>query len=132
MKLSHGRIAKTKSMIYWKANSKWNIENVVIERADQTGTKSKNRSRPIIAQFSFYKDKMNILKNCEKLKNTRFSIFDDFSKETAAIRKEKWQAVLADREKGMISYLNHRTVICKQRVRYFFSFSLFLFLFFSY
>ena len=77
------------------------IENIVIERA----------------QFSFYKDKMNILKNCKKLKNTRFSIFEDFSKETAAIRKEKWQEVLANRGKGMISYLNYRAVICKQRVR---------------
>ena len=27
---------------------------------------NKNRSRPIVAQFSFYKDKMNILKNCKK------------------------------------------------------------------
>ena len=93
------------------------IENVVIERAHRTGKKNKNRSRPIVAQFSFYKDKMNILKNCKKLKNTRFSIFEDFSRETAAIRKEKWQEVLANREKGMISYLNYRTVICKQRVR---------------
>ena len=44
------------------------IENVVIERAHRTGKKNKNRSRPIVAQFSFYKDKMNILKNCKKLK----------------------------------------------------------------
>ena len=93
------------------------IENVVIERAHRTGKKNKNRSWPIVAQFSFYKGKMNILKNCKKLKNTRFSIFEDFSRETAAIRKEKWQEVLANREKGMISYLNYRTVICKQRVR---------------
>ena len=93
------------------------IENVVIERAHQTTKKSKNRSQPIVAQFSFYKDKMNILKNCKKLKNTRFSIFEDFSRETAAIRKEKWQEVLANREKGMISYLNYRTFIWKQRVR---------------
>ena len=93
------------------------IENVVIERAHRTGKKNKNRSRPIVAQFSFYKDKMNILKNCKKLKNTRFSIYEDFSRETAAIRKEKWQEVLANREKGMISYLNYRTVICKQRVQ---------------
>ena len=91
--------------------------NIVIERAHRTGKKNKNRSRPIVAQFSFYKDKMNILKNCKKLKNTRFSIFEDFSKETAAIRKEKWQEVLANRGEGMISYLNYRAVICKQRVR---------------
>ena len=93
------------------------IENVVIERSHRTGKKNKNRSRPIVAQFSFYKDKMNISKNCKKLKNKRFSIYEDFSRETAAIHKEKWQEVLANREKGMISYLNYRTVICKQRVR---------------
>ena len=78
------------------------IENVPIERAHRTGKKNKNRPRPIVAQFSFYKDKMNILKNCKKLKKTRFSIFEDFSRETAAIRKEKLQEVLANREKAMI------------------------------
>ena len=93
------------------------IEKVVIERAHRTGKKNKNRSWPIVAQFSFYKDKMNIVKNCRKLKNTRFSIFEDFSRETALIRKEKWQEVLANREKDMISYLNYHTVICKQRVQ---------------
>ena len=92
------------------------IENVFIERAHRTRKKNKNRSQLIVAQFSFYKDKMNILKNCKKLKNTRFSIFEDFSRERAAIRKEKWQEVLANRKKGM-TYLNYRTVICKQRVR---------------
>ena len=93
------------------------IENVAIERAHRTGKKNKNRSRPIVAQFSFYKDKMNILKNYKKLKNTRFSIYEDFSGKTAAIHKGKWQEVLANSEKGMISYLNYRTVICKQRVQ---------------
>ena len=44
------------------------IENVVTERAHQTRKKNKNTSRPIVAQFSFYKDKMDILKNCKKLK----------------------------------------------------------------
>ena len=93
------------------------IANVVIVRAHRTGKKNKNRSRPIVAQFSFYKDKIKILKNWKKLKNIRFTIFEDFSRETAAIRNEKWQEVLANRGKGMISYLNYRTVICKQRVR---------------
>ena len=66
------------------------IENVVIEREHQTGKKNKNASQPIVARFKFYKDKMNILKNFKQLKNTRLSIFEDFSRETAAIRKEKW------------------------------------------
>ena len=90
-----------------------NIENVVIERARQTGKKNKNIPRPTDAQFSFYKDMMNILKNCKKLISTWFSIFKDVSRETAAISKEKWQEVLANREKRMISFLNYRTVICE-------------------
>ena len=57
------------------------IENVVIERAHRTGKENKNRSRSIVAQFSFYKDKMNILKNCKKSKNTRFSIFEDLERQ---------------------------------------------------
>ena len=94
-------------------------ENVVIERAHRTAKKNKNRSRPIVAQFSIYKYQMNILMNCKKLKNTRFSIFVNFCRETAAIHKEKWKEFLANIAKDMISYLKYRTVICKQRVQSF-------------
>ena len=87
--MSYGRVAKTKYMIYCRSKLEMDIENVIIERAHRAGKKNKNRSQPIVAQFSFYKDEMNILKNCKKLKSTRFSIFEDFSGETAAIRKEK-------------------------------------------
>ena len=93
------------------------IKNVITERAHQTGKKYKNRLRLIVAQFSFYKGEMNILKNCKKLEKTRFSIFEDFSRETAVIYKEKWREIFANREKGMISHLNYCIVICKQRVQ---------------
>ena len=53
--------------------------------------------------LNFHFTKMNILKNRKKLKNTKFSVFEEFSKETAAISKEKWQEVLASKEKCMIS-----------------------------
>ena len=59
---------------------------------------------------------MNILKNCKKLENARFPIFEDFSREIAAIRKEEWQEVFANMKKG-ISYQNYSTIICKQRVQ---------------
>ena len=70
------------------------IENIVIERAHRTGKKNKNRSRPIVAHFSFYKDKMNILKNCTTLKNTKFPIFEDFSRETAAVARKNGKKFL--------------------------------------
>ena len=46
---------------------------------------------------------MNILKNCKKLKNAKFSVFEEFFGQTAAISKEKWQEVLASKKKSMIS-----------------------------
>ena len=52
------------------------IENIVTERAHRTWKKNKNRSRPIVVQFSSYKDKINILKKQKKKK-----ISEDFSRE---------------------------------------------------
>ena len=64
------------------------IENVVIEPAHRTGKRNKNGSWPIVAQFSFYKDKMNILKNCKKLKNTRFSLRISQERQLPSARKD--------------------------------------------
>ena len=44
------------------------IENIPIERTHRSGKKNSNRSGPIFAQFSFYKDKINILKTLNNLK----------------------------------------------------------------
>ena len=52
MKMSHGKIAK-KNYDLLKNKLEMDIENVVIEQAHRTGKKNKNRSRPIIVQFSF-------------------------------------------------------------------------------
>ena len=58
---------------------------------------------------------LDILRNCKKLKGINFSLFEDFSKETASIRKEKWKEVLKNQNDGKISYLHYKTVICKER-----------------
>ena len=64
---------------------KWPLtRNIISHQSFNPYLKSKNRSRPIVAHFSFYKNKMNILKSCKKLKNTRFYIYEDFSRETAS------------------------------------------------
>ena len=88
--------------------------NITIERAHRVGEKSKDKERTIAVQFSFYKDKINILRNCKKLKGTKMSIFEDFFQETIQIHKEKWKEVLANRKQGKISYLQYRSVICKE------------------
>ena len=86
-----------------------------IERAHRVGEKKRGQERQIVVQFNSYKNKLDILRNCKKLKGTNFSIFEDFSKETASIRKEKWKEVLKNRKDGKISYLQHKTVICNER-----------------
>ena len=59
-----------------------------IERAHRVGEKKNGQERQIVVQFNSYKHKLDILRNCKKLKGTNFSVFEDFSKETAIIRKE--------------------------------------------
>ena len=65
--------------------------NIIIERAHRIGEKSNDKERPILVQFLFYKDKINIPRNCKKPKEAKISIFEDFSQEAMQIRKEKWK-----------------------------------------
>ena len=88
-----------------------------IERAHRVGEKNNGQERQIFVQFNSYKNKLDILKNCKKLKGINFSVFGDFSKETASIRKEKWKEVLKNRKNGKISYFQYKTVICKERAQ---------------
>ena len=86
-----------------------------IGRAHQVGEKKRGQERQIVVQSNSQKNKLEILRNCKKVKGTNFSIFEDFSKETASIRKEKWKEVLKNRKDGKISYLQYKTVCCKER-----------------
>ena len=56
-----------------------NSSNISIERAHRVGEKFNDKDRAIVVQFSFYKDKIDILRNCKKLKGTKISKFKDFS-----------------------------------------------------
>ena len=88
--------------------------NTTIERAHRVGEKSNDKERAIVVQFSFYKDKINILRNCKKLKGIKISIFEDFSQESMQTCKSKWKEVLAIKTHGEITYLQYRSVICKE------------------
>ena len=88
-----------------------------IEYAHRRGEKKTCYEKQIAVQFNSCKKKLHILRNCRKLKGTNFSVFEDFSKETISIRKEKWKEVLKNRKNGKISYLQCKTVICKERTQ---------------
>ena len=85
-----------------------------IEHAHRVGEKKYDQKKQIVVQFNSYKNKLDILRNCKKLKGTTFSVFENFSKETAGIRKEKWKEVLKNGKNGQISYLQYKTVVCKE------------------
>ena len=72
--------------------------NITIEKAYCVRGKSNDKERAMVVQFSFYKGKINILRNCKKLKGTKISILEDFSQETMQIRTEKWKEVLANKK----------------------------------
>ena len=63
--------------------------NITIELAYRIGEKSNDKESAIVVQLSFYKDKINILKNCKKFKRTKISIFKDFSPRCNANSKRK-------------------------------------------
>ena len=89
--------------------------DIWIERPHRAGEKKRGQERQTVAQFRSYKNKLDILRNCRELKGTNFLIFEDFSKETASIRKEKWKEVVKNQKDCKISYLKYKTVICKER-----------------
>ena len=109
-------MGKCENKIYNLLKNKLEMDtsNSSIERAHGIGEKSNDKERVIVVQSSFYKDKINILRNCKKLKGTKISISENFSKETMQIPKEKWKEVLAKRKQDEILYLQYRSVICKE------------------
>ena len=60
--------------------------NITIERTHCVGEKPDDK-----IQFSFYKDEINSLKNCKKLKETKISIFEDFSQDTCKFVKVRFR-----------------------------------------
>ena len=65
---------------------------ICIEGAHRVGEKKRGQERQIVVQFSSYKNKFRYFEKLQETEN--FSIFENFSKETASIRKEKWKEVL--------------------------------------
>lgn len=70
--------------------------------------KTGQERQTVVVQFNNYKHKLDILRNCQKLKGTNFSVFEDFSKETAGIKMGKWESVQKNRKNSKILYLQYK------------------------
>lgn len=62
-----------------------------------TVLKKKKNTRPVLR---FYNEKMTVLRNCKKLKNSSISIWEDFSASVRDIRRKLWQSSKAERDAG--------------------------------
>jgi len=85
---------KTESLLYSFLDNELkikedDIDGVWIERAHRLGKRnaSGEKPRPIIAKFSFYKNKELILSNARTLAGTVFGISQDFPREIVELRR---------------------------------------------
>src|SRR5258705_3380360 len=70
------------------------------DRVHRLGTYRQGQCRPIIARFTQFKDKSEILFKAKNLKGSSFNIAEDFSAETRQIRRELYPFLMEARSKG--------------------------------
>ena len=74
---------------------------IPIERVHRLGKiREDNKSRPIIAKFSFHKDKERILSSARTLAGTNYGILQDFPREIVEIRKGLLRVMKEAKKKG--------------------------------
>lgn len=82
-------------------NMEEEIDEIPIERAHRLGkVRQDKKPRPIIAKFSFHKDKERILSNARTLAGTNYGISQDFPREIVEIRKGLIKAMKEAKKEG--------------------------------
>ena len=78
------------------------IDEISIERAHRLGKQNANdgKPRPIIAKFTFHKNKESILSNARTLAGTVFGISQDFPREIVEIRRGLVKVLKEEKKRG--------------------------------
>ncbi|XP_049527737.1 uncharacterized protein LOC119462805 [Dermacentor silvarum] len=76
------------------------VQVTSIERIHRLGKKTPGRNRPIIFRLADFREKVKILSNCTKLKDTEISISEDYSRRVVEIRKRLWDSCAEERKEG--------------------------------
>lgn len=71
---------------------------IKIDRAHRIGKKVNGRNRPIVVRFTYFKDKVTILKNSKQLKNTPIRISEQYCKTTMKINEDLFRACKTAKE----------------------------------
>ncbi|KAI5740770.1 hypothetical protein M8J76_006999 [Diaphorina citri] len=73
--------------------------------------KTQNNKRPIIMALTTWKRKMELLTNGKKLKNSGYSIKEDFPPEVQKIRKDLYEEMMKHRREGKKAYIRYDKLI---------------------
>ncbi|MBY0580178.1 MAG: hypothetical protein K2P53_00630, partial [Rickettsiales bacterium] len=89
------------------------IKNIKIERAHRSGPRDGKKHRSIVLKLLNYKDKTEILKKSCKLKGKNIFINEDFSTETAEIRKGLRERMKKERESGKFAVISYDKLVVR-------------------
>ena len=107
---------KLRSFLYDKLEI---TDELYIERAHSVRRRkdvkfnSNNTPRTIVAKFLDYKEKEEVMRRRYKLKETTYSVREDFSKETVEIRKKLWDQVKKFREDGKHAFIKYDKIVTR-------------------
>ena len=77
--------------------------------------RSKNRPRPIIAKFTYWKQKEKVLHAARELKPEGVQFYPDFAKRTLQRRVSQIPKLLEERKKGKVAYFVMDQFIVKDK-----------------
>jgi type II secretory pathway component PulJ len=87
-------------------------EMIEFERVHRLNTRTNNTPRPIIAKFSKYKDRNNVLmKSAGKLNKTDYRVSEDFTKNVREIRTKLSTELMKARDDGKTAKLRYDKLI---------------------
>ena len=84
-----------------------------VVRRESEGRSNNNTPRTIVAKMLDYKDREEIMRRRYKLKDTNFSVKEDFSKETVEIRKKLWEQVKKLRQDGKYAVIKYDKIVSR-------------------
>ena len=84
-----------------------------VRRRKDVKFNSNNTPITIVAKFLDYKEKEEVMRRRYKLKETTYSVREDFSKETVEIRKKLWDQVKKLREDGKYAVIKYDKIVTR-------------------
>ena len=94
-------------------------DNIVIERVHTAKNSKycrKDQPSTIASKILSYKDKVKVLQNCKKLKDSHIYINEDFCEAMLQYKKELWKEVKRLHEKeDKVAYLQYCSIVVKDK-----------------